>query len=300
MGPVSYPSIDRIMGAPSKCIKMLGWSPKEVMHFLGFIEAEIVAQGAVHGNGHYRRCKASTLARLIVLLWSIQSSETGYRLEARFGWAKSSINDDKYYLGGLLLHILKREVGTLWPTHEEQEILISFLPDTLIGKKIFFIVDSTKVPNNDSLDRATREKHWNNKKGFGCHMIVFCDIFGRTLWFEPIRDGNGSDGQQYRSTAPFQQSRGCRFVAVHTGFGDSAYTGSSSNDPLSAKLVQKFNLDDHMFDNNPAAYDMAERFNDDLDTIRSTVERANRGIKQFAAIGHKSPISLVRGVGAEQ
>jgi hypothetical protein len=58
------------MSSPSKCIRMLGWSPKEVLHLLEYLEQEIVQNGGRNG-GRHRPCKASTLARLIVLLWSI-------------------------------------------------------------------------------------------------------------------------------------------------------------------------------------------------------------------------------------
>ena len=82
-----------------------------------------------------------------------------YRLEALFQWAKSSINDDKYHLSAILLSVLKRELGNLWPNHADQLLLIGMLPESLKEKKIFFIVDSTKISNNDSNHLRTRQQH---------------------------------------------------------------------------------------------------------------------------------------------
>ena len=61
---------------------------KDIIHLLGFVEAEIVAYGAIHGNGIYRQCKAITFARLVILLWSIQSNDIAITLEGIFGSAK--------------------------------------------------------------------------------------------------------------------------------------------------------------------------------------------------------------------
>lgn len=299
VGPIPIAFIDRLMSSPSKCIHMLGWSPKEVLHLLEYLEQEIVQNGGRNG-GRYRPCKASTLARLIVLLWSIQSNDVAYRMEGMFGWAKSSINDDKYFLGALLLKILKREVGQLWPTHDEQLLLISCASESLQPHKPFFIVDSTKLANNDSTDLPTRNQHWNNHKGFGCHMILFSDIFGNLIWFEAMRNGNGSDVSQYRSSAPFLQEQGCTFAPDHTGMGDTAYVSASSTDPNSAPLLSKYDLDDPAFNNQADLYALAERFNDDYDTTRSTIERVIRGSKRFGALGHKSAISLRRGISTQQ
>ena len=238
------------------------------------------------------------MARLVILLWSMQSNQTLYRLEGLFGWAKSSINRDKYHLGRLLLNILQREAQTLWPNHEDQLVLISLLPDSLRATNIFFIVDSTKLKNNDSIDVDTRRRHWNNHKGFGCHMIMFCDLFGNVIWFEPMRDGNGADVQQYRSSAPFQQLYGCTFVETHTGMGDTAYVTASSNRPMSAALVQKFNLG---IIADPVFLELAIRHNKDFDVTRSGVERLNRGVKRFSVAGHQSKISLLNNsIGPQQ
>ena len=54
--PINIPYLDFLMNCPSKCIKMLGWTPKEVLHLLTFMELEIEAEGAINGNGFYRRC----------------------------------------------------------------------------------------------------------------------------------------------------------------------------------------------------------------------------------------------------
>lgn len=292
IGSIPTDAIDLWMNSPSKCLKYTGWSPKEIRHLLSFVEAEIDQHGAIHGNGHYRQCKASLLVRLIILLWSLQSSETMYRLEATFQWAKSSINDDKYHMAAILLSILKRELGTLWPNHADQLLLIEMLPASLREKNIFYIVDSTKIPNNDSTHLQTRQQHWNNHKGFGCHMILYTNILGDIIHFEPMRDGNGSDIQQYRSSDVFQQSNGCTFVKQHSGMGDTAYKGASSSDPNSADLVEKFDLNDPFLRADPILLALAERFNDDFDTIRSVVERSIRGVKRENDCGERSSLSL--------
>ena len=292
IGNIPSNTIDLWMRSPSKCIKYTGWSPKEILHLLSFVETEIEQHGAIHGNGHYRRCKASLLVRLIILLWSLQSSDTMYRLEALFQWAKSSINDDKYHLSAILLSVLKRELGNLWPNHADQLLLIGMLPESLKEKKIFFIVDSTKISNNDSNHLRTRQQHWNNHKGFGCHMILYTNILGEIIHFEPMRDGNGSDIQQYRSSDVFQQSNGCTFVRHHSGMGDTAYKGASSSDPNSADLVEKFDLNDPVIRANPVLLALASRFNDDFDTIRSVVERSIRGVKRMDDCGERSSMSL--------
>jgi hypothetical protein len=286
--PLKYETIDYYMANPKKCLQAVGWTPQEILHLLGFVEAEIETRGAIHGNGRYRSCKPTTLARLFILLWFVQSQDTYYRMEGIFAWAKSSINDDVHYLGGILIDILIRELGTLWPNATDREILISFLPEVMRQTRAFFILDSTKVSNNDSTVVATREQHWNSHKGFGSHMIVFSNILGDLIWFEPFLDGNGSDIQQYRSSSPFQQANGCTFSADQTGFGDNAYKGASSNDPLSKDLVEKYNLNEVPDDVLP----LATLFNDTFDVLRSTIERLIRGIKRFSSIGRKGRTSL--------
>jgi hypothetical protein len=74
--------------------------------------------------------------------------------------------------------------------------------------------------------------------------------------------------------------------------GDTAYKGASSNDPNSADLVEKFDLNDPLLLANPALMALAERFNDDFDIIRSVVERSIRGVKRLNDCGERSSLSL--------
>ena len=39
--PINVPCQDLLMSCPSKCIKMIGWTSKEVIHLLTFMEIEI-------------------------------------------------------------------------------------------------------------------------------------------------------------------------------------------------------------------------------------------------------------------
>ena len=123
-------------------------------------------------------------------------------------------------------------------------------------------------------------------------MILYTNLLGEIIHFEPMRDGNGSDIQQYRSSDVFQQSNGCTFVRHHSGMGDTAYKGASSSDPNSADLVEKFDLNDPVIRANPVLLALASRFNDDFDTIRSVVERSIRGVKRMDDCGERSSMSL--------
>jgi hypothetical protein len=202
--------IDWVLTSPGKCISAIGLVPKEFLHIVEYVETELNS-GDGQGRGENRQCKPETYGRLFVLLWFLMQNTTMRCMELIFFWAKTCINDDIKFMGRILLKILKREMGSLFPNRAERDAMRLLLPRMFAELGVFFLVDSSKITNVDSTNKRTRTLHWCAHKGFGGSNIYITDVLGRLIAIIPIIDGNGSDMQQLRESDWFMGLHGYEF-----------------------------------------------------------------------------------------
>lgn len=268
---------------PSKCIAHIGFTPKEFNHMAGFVVVEAAVVGARNDN-HFRTGKTTVRERFFIFLNYMNSQPTFRSMELEFMYAKSSIQADIQYMGDLLLTILKRELGTLWPTRAQRDFLKTLLPENLKNTGVFGIVDSFKLSNIDSTHKLTRRTHYNSHKGFGPNAILFSTVIGDFMALERFKNGNGNDLQQYHDTEVFHRENGKTMDADETLIGDSKYIGNVSNDPNSRQFCVKV-TDAEMSTMNAQNYTYAENYNKSFDTLRAPIEQGIRYIKTFGVAG---------------
>jgi hypothetical protein len=162
----------------------------------------------------------------------------------------------------------------------------TFLPEILRLSGIFFLLDSTKITNFDSIYKLTRKRHWNTHKRFGGNALHITDIFGNTIAYIPLMEGRGADITQWHNCYYFTHGY-LLWDNDETGYGDSAYVGRSNSSLYSKFLAHTFSPAE-MQNMRPEDELRALRYNNALNILRASVELNIGGAKQSAMYGDRS------------
>jgi hypothetical protein len=281
--------VDWSLSDSTRCIAATGWTPLEFNHVLPYVEEAVRRNGGRNG-GRFRACKADVQGRLFMLLWFLNANTSMRRMELIFCLTKSSICLDLFHMANILNQVLKVQLGTLWPVRAERDAMRLALPEALQGTGIFFLVDTTKSTNVDSVYPSTRRKHWNNHKRFGAVSTIYTDIFGSLIKCVPITDGNGNDNFKHQISPVFLLLEGIEFGDDETGFGDSHYHGASNVRLSSKSLVTKFTTHEINNEIDINAKRLMKSFNHSLNIIRTPIEQTIGGIKRGSYAGDRAKI----------
>ena len=274
----NYHLVDRCLRDPIKCQSAITFTPNEFLYWLPLFEAEGLLSGLKKGS------KMNFREKLFVLLYFMKNNSNYTSLESTFNISKSCVEESIENCAEVLLRVLKNYFRALFPNRAERDLLKLFLPTRLrtLAVKPFFVVDSSKISNVDSISHGTRQLHYSTHKGFGPNMNVICDILGNPLDIMELQNGNEADIIMYRSTDWFHQLNGLNFDNDETGIGDSSYVGKvKCNGP--AEFLQKYSAIEINAMNPQLALD-AKAWNKTINTIRAPVEQVNGGLKSKSAL----------------
>jgi len=211
----------------------IGYTNKEFQQLLQYLTPEI----PIAPTG--RPYKLTIEERLFMLLWFLHFNDTMRAMEYIFCFAHSSITEDLPFVATILLVIIKRELGELWPNAAERTLLASFLPDCLQGTGLIGFADSTKQTVVDSVYKPIRQRFWNDHKGYGPNHLHIVDLFGNTISDEVCFDGYEGDMAQWRAGDVYNLRNNKLFSPNETLAGDSHYVGNLTISMYSTDFFRK-------------------------------------------------------------
>ena len=201
-------------------------------------------------------------------------------IECSWGYAKSSVQTLIARGGPIFLRVMKNALGRLFPNAAEQEILISFLPPSLIDKRIVFLVDTSITLSLDSCDPTAKTTHMDGHKGYGGKILALTDIFGGVVEVIPLLNGNLADQSCFHCSKTFRGLDGHILAPNNTMIGDSLFTGHVTSDPSSKEFVKPHSAQVIADEPNDQVKAIMRSFNYALKYTRAPVEQTNGAFKK--------------------
>jgi hypothetical protein len=228
---------------PSKLLHSIGVTSKEFWYLAHFYDQYRRQMGSLTDTAASFRLTSFgfTWPELYVAFDFLKNYHTLREMERFYQLSKSSLELLIPKAVQVYCTMLSAMLMHTWPTLQEQTNMISKLDPLLAVHNCFFLVDTAKHGNVDSLDIPTAHTHYSVHKGFGLVLIIFTDILGRLIWIEVSFDGNSADVPLYRISSPYRQADGCTFAIDKTGLGDQSFVGPSSCLPGASQLLNTGN-----------------------------------------------------------
>lgn len=223
---------------PARLLSSIGVTAKEFWYLAGYYDQYRQAMGSITNSAAPFRMTSFgfTWPELYLAMDCLKNYSTLRDMERFYQMSKSSLE----LLIPKALHVYCTVLSAMlmhtWPTPQEQTDMIGKLDPALAAYNIFFLVDTAKSGNVDSLDIPTQHTHYSVHKGFGLVLIIFTDVLGRIIWIEVGFNGNAADVPIYRNSSPYRQADGCTFTIDKTGLGDQSFVGPSSCLPNASPL----------------------------------------------------------------
>ncbi len=223
---------------PSKLLSSIGATSKEFWYLAGYYDQYRRVMGSITNSAAPFRVTSFgfTWPELYVVMDYLKNYPTLLYMERFYQLSKSSLELLLPKAVQVYCTVLSAMLMHTWPTPQEQTDMIAKLEPALAYHNIFFLVDTTKSGNVDSLDIPTQRAHYSIHKGFGLVLIIFTDVLGRIIWIEVGFNGNAADVPIYRNSSPYRQINGCTFPIDKTGLGDQSFVGPSSCLPNASML----------------------------------------------------------------